>query len=111
MIDKQSTVPPSKAAASPGASSWAKANRKTNSKPEVLLRSELHRRGHRFRKNHAIVLDGIVVRPDLVFVRRRLAVFVEDAFGMHVRSTEECPEATQPTGSTSWSETCVETSL
>jgi DNA mismatch endonuclease (patch repair protein) len=55
-------------------------NRKTGTKPEVRLRSALHRRGLRFRRNHLIVLGGGSVRPDAVFTRARLAVFVDGCF-------------------------------
>jgi DNA mismatch endonuclease (patch repair protein) len=57
-----------------------RANRKTGTKPEVRLRAALHRRGLRFRKNHLIVLAGTRVRPDAVFTRARLAVFVDGCF-------------------------------
>lgn len=43
---------------------------------EVLVRSELHRRGMRFRK-HCGSLPG---RPDVVFSRARVAVFVDGDF-------------------------------
>lgn len=46
-----------------------------NSKPEVLLRRELHRRGMRFRVH--LALPG---RPDIGFTRARLAVFVDGCF-------------------------------
>jgi DNA mismatch endonuclease (patch repair protein) len=55
-------------------------NRKTDSKPEVLLRSHLHRRGLRFRKNVRLIVGGLAVRPDIVFPRARLAVFVDGCF-------------------------------
>ena len=57
-----------------------KANRRTDTKVEVALRSELHRRGRRFRKDHLIRVDGVRVRPDIVFTRRMLAVFVDGCF-------------------------------
>jgi DNA mismatch endonuclease, patch repair protein len=43
---------------------------------ETSVRSELHRRGLRFRK-HVAALPG---RPDLVFPRARLAVFIDGDF-------------------------------
>jgi len=43
---------------------------------EKIVRSELHRNGLRFRKNVA-ALPG---KPDIVFVRGRLAVFVDGDF-------------------------------
>lgn len=48
-------------------------NRSTNTSHEVALRSELHRRGLRFRK-HAAVVPGLRFRPDIVFSRQHLAV-------------------------------------
>jgi DNA mismatch endonuclease (patch repair protein) len=50
--------------------------RRSNTKPELLLRSALHRRGVRFRL-HRPDLPG---RPDIVLVRIRLAVFVDGCF-------------------------------
>lgn len=40
----------------------------------------LHRRGWRFRKDHRLDLPQGRVRPDLVFTRRRVAVFVDGCF-------------------------------
>jgi DNA mismatch endonuclease (patch repair protein) len=68
------------------------ANRRTGTKPEVLLRSRLHAAGLRFRKDYRLELDGMRVRPDIVFTKRRIAVFVDGCF-WHV-----CPEhGRQPT--------------
>lgn len=55
-------------------------NRRTDTKPEVALRSALHRLGLRFRKDHRLDLPGARVRPDIVFTRRRVAVFVDGCF-------------------------------
>jgi DNA mismatch endonuclease (patch repair protein) len=58
-----------------------KGNRRTDTKPEVALRSELHRRGLRFRKDHPIRVEGRrSIRPDVVFTRSRVAVFVDGCF-------------------------------
>ena len=43
---------------------------------ECIVRSELHKRGYRFRK-HVRDLPGT---PDIVFARRRVAVFVDGDF-------------------------------
>lgn len=43
---------------------------------ERLVRSELHRRGYRFRK-HVKALPG---KPDIVFSRQRVAVFLDGDF-------------------------------
>lgn len=55
-------------------------NRKVDTRPEVALRSELHRRGLRFRKNAPIRTPLRLIRPDIVFTRWRLAVFVDGCF-------------------------------
>lgn len=63
------------------ATSVGKGNRRTDTKPEVALRSELHRRGLRFRKDHPIRVEGRrPIRPDVVLTRARVAVFVDGCF-------------------------------
>jgi DNA mismatch endonuclease, patch repair protein len=57
-----------------------KANRRTGTKPEVRLRSRLHRHGLRFRKDRVVRLGDVRVRPDIVFSRWRVAVFVDGCF-------------------------------
>ena len=64
-----------------------RAIRRTNTKPELALRSALHRQGYRFRKDYRLDLDaGARVRPDIAFTARRVAVFVDGCF-WHL-----CPE-------------------
>lgn len=63
-----------------------KGNRRTDTRPEVRLRSRLHAQGLRFRKDYPIRGANISVRPDIVFTRARVAVFVDGCF-WHV-----CPE-------------------
>lgn len=65
---------------SAAASRVGKGNRRKDTKPEVKLRSGLHRRGLRFRKDMAIIARGRRVRPDIVFTRARVAVFVDGCF-------------------------------
>ena len=76
--------PPTVVPASPGPSSRSanqRANRRRDTGPERLLRSELHRRGLRFRVDYGLRPDnGRLVRPDIVFTRPRLAVFVDGCF-------------------------------
>ncbi len=55
-------------------------NRKRNTRPEVALRSELHVRGARFRANLLVRVDELTVRPDVVFTKRKVAVFVDGCF-------------------------------
>lgn len=47
-----------------------------DTKVELLVRKELHRRGYRYRVNAA----WLVGKPDIVFTRIRLAVFVDGDF-------------------------------
>jgi DNA mismatch endonuclease (patch repair protein) len=55
-------------------------NPRRDTRPEVALRSELHRRGLRFRKDLPLRVPGRVVRPDVAFTATRLAVFVDGCF-------------------------------
>lgn len=65
---------------SPSATSVMRGNRAVDTRPEIRLRSALHRRGLRFRKNLMVEAVGTRVRPDVVFTRRRFAVFVDGCF-------------------------------
>lgn len=56
------------------------ANRRRDSAPELALRSALHRAGFRYRCDFRIDLPGGRVRPDIVFTRKRVAVFVDGCF-------------------------------
>lgn len=80
-------------AANEGRSRNMRANRRTDTKPEVALRSALHALGFRYRKDHRLDLPGGTrVRPDIVFTRRKVAVFVDGCFW------HACPEhGRQPT--------------
>lgn len=50
--------------------------RSTNTKPEVILRRSLHARGLRYRLGGA----GLPGRPDIVFPRHKVALFVHGCF-------------------------------
>ncbi len=66
---------------SPGRSANMRANRRTDTKPELALRRALHGRGYRYRKDYRLDLaDGKRVRPDIAFTARRVAVFVDGCF-------------------------------
>ena len=56
------------------------ANRRRDTRPELALRSALHRAGFRYRCDFRIDLPGGRVRPDIVFTRKRVAVFVDGCF-------------------------------
>lgn len=56
-----------------------RATRQRDTSAEVALRSELHKRGLRFRLHRPI--EGVArVRPDIVFVGAGVAVFVDGCF-------------------------------
>lgn len=58
-----------------------RANRSKDTSPELALRASLHRRGLRFFKDRPVVLQaGRKVRPDILFPKLRLAVFVDGCF-------------------------------
>jgi DNA mismatch endonuclease (patch repair protein) len=57
-----------------------KGNQRVDTKPEVRLRSDLHRRGLRFRKDLLVRVGGVKVHPDIVFTKARVAVFVDGCF-------------------------------
>jgi DNA mismatch endonuclease, patch repair protein len=58
-----------------------RSNKSRDTSPEVALRSALHRRGLRFRVDHPVQLSpGRPVRPDIVFPRAKVAVFVDGCF-------------------------------
>ena len=65
----------------PAAAIRMRANRRSDTKPEILLRSLLHRSGLRFRKDYPIRLStGRVVRADIAFTGKRIAVFLDGCF-------------------------------
>ncbi len=57
-----------------------KANRSTGTKPEIALRRVLFAAGLRYRVNLKVRVTGRTVRPDIVFTRVRVAVFVDGCF-------------------------------
>lgn len=75
---------------SPGRSRNMAAIRRTDTKPEIAIRSALHRRGHRFRKDLRLNLGDVRPRPDVVFTRRKVAVFIDGCFW------HACPEHSAP---------------
>jgi DNA mismatch endonuclease (patch repair protein) len=65
---------------SPAVSAVMRGNRSRDTGPELRLRSLLHIRGYRFRVNYPVEAGGVRVRPDLVFPRKRVAIFVDGCF-------------------------------
>jgi DNA mismatch endonuclease (patch repair protein) len=74
------TIPPAPAPSSASVRAVMQSNRGSGTKPEAAIRSALHASGLRFRKNLGIDACGRRVRPDVVFTRTRLAVFVDGCF-------------------------------
>jgi DNA mismatch endonuclease, patch repair protein len=65
---------------SAAATAVMRANRKTDTGPELAVRRLLHGRGCRYRVNYRIQTNTVNVRPDIVFPRRKLAVFIDGCF-------------------------------
>jgi DNA mismatch endonuclease (patch repair protein) len=66
-------------------------NRRRDTSPEMRIRSELHRRGWRYRVDLRVNVGvGRRPRPDIAFTRARVAVFVDGCF-WHC-----CPEHGRP---------------
>ncbi|QNG20962.1 very short patch repair endonuclease [Rhodococcus triatomae] len=83
-------------ATDPATSARMRAQRRRDTKPEIALRRELHRRGLRYFVDRAPVKD-IRRRADLVFPRARLAVYVDGCFW------HSCPQhATSPKNNARW---------
>jgi len=55
-------------------------NRRRDTLPELALRRKIHALGMRFRVDMAFSAGRRRVRPDVVFPRRRVAVFVDGCF-------------------------------
>ncbi|KOS53341.1 very short patch repair endonuclease [Rhodococcus rhodochrous] len=80
----------------PQTSARMRRQRRRDTVPEVALRRELHRRGVRYFVDRA-PLKGIRRRADLVFPRRRVAVYVDGCFW------HRCPQhATDPKNNAEW---------
>lgn len=71
-------------------------NRGRDTKPELRLRSAVHRLGLRFRKHQAITVNGVRVRPDLVFKRARIAVFLDGCLWHSCPHHGMIPKANRP---------------
>lgn len=79
-LDAAASAEQSMAGASARTRAVMRGNRRVNTLPEMALRRALHRSGFRFRVDMRIVVPGRKVRPDIVFTRHRLAVFVDGCF-------------------------------
>lgn len=54
--------------------------RRSETKPEREFRSAIHRMGFRFRKDVRVAVGRGYARPDVLFTRRRIAVFIDGCF-------------------------------
>jgi DNA mismatch endonuclease (patch repair protein) len=63
-----------------------------DTRPEILVRSLLHRSGLRFRV-HARIISSIRMWADISFPRQRVAIFIDGCFW------HGCPEHCQPSKS------------
>ena len=80
-----------------GASASGVGNRRADTKPEMRVRSALHAAGLRYRKDLLIRYEGGRVKPDVVFTRRKVAVFIDGCFW------HSCPvHGTSPKSNTSY---------
>lgn len=68
-------------------------NRSRDTRPEVLLRSALHRHGLRFRKDYRIRALSRSCRVDIVFTRPQVAVFVDGCFWHGCREHGRTPKS------------------
>ncbi|MCX6925904.1 MAG: very short patch repair endonuclease, partial [Verrucomicrobia bacterium] len=66
-----------------------------DTKPEMVVRSLLHRMGYRFRLHG----KGLPGRPDIVLARHRVVVFVHGCFWHRHRGCKNC---TTPTHRREW---------
>lgn len=66
-------------ASSPAVRRVMQANLPRDTKPEVRLRKALYAEGLRFRKDHRPEVD-LSVKADIVFIGRRLCIFVDGCF-------------------------------
>lgn len=65
---------------SAAAAATGKGNRRRDTGPERRLGSALHSRGYRYRRDFPVAAGRVRVRPDFVFTRARIAVFVDGCF-------------------------------
>lgn len=93
-------------ATSPAVRRCMQANRPTGTTPELRLRSELHRLGLRFRKDLTLRAGDLRTRPDVVFTRARVVVFVDGCFW------HRCPQhATDPKANSDYWEPKLEANV
>ncbi len=75
-----------------------------NTKPEIRLRKELFKSGLRYRIHYKKILG----KPDIVFISKKVAIFVNGCFWHH---HEGCKKASTPKSNTSFWEQKIESNL
>ncbi len=71
--------------------------KRANTGPELAIRSLLHARGLRYRVDAPLPISGLRRRADLLFSKKRIAVFVDGCY-WHV-----CPiHGTRPKANAAW---------
>ncbi|WP_203139307.1 very short patch repair endonuclease [Microbacterium sp. JZ31] len=60
--------------------------RRRDTGPELAIRRLLHAAGYRYRCDYRVDVAGARIRPDIVFTRARVAIFVDGCFW------HSCPE-------------------
>lgn len=73
-------LPPTPAASSPATRKSMQGNRRRDTAPELAIRRLLHAAGLRYRVDYPVEAGERRVRPDIVFTRRRLAVFLDGCY-------------------------------
>jgi DNA mismatch endonuclease, patch repair protein len=96
--EPQQALPAPPSASTPAARNTMQGNRRRDTRPELAVRREAHRRGLRYRVD-AQPVSWLRRRADLVFPRDRIAVFVDGCFW------HGCPQHFKPpsTNSGYWS--------
>lgn len=61
-------------------------NRRKDTRPEIAVRRCLHALGARFRVDLPLRAGSVLVRPDIVFTRRKAAIFIDGCYW------HNCPE-------------------
>jgi len=80
MIRGVGSLPPTPRASSAATRKAMQGNRRVDTAPELAIRRLLHRAGLRYRVDYPIDAGGRKARPDVVFTRRRLAVFLDGCY-------------------------------
>nr|WP_255472402.1 very short patch repair endonuclease [Quadrisphaera setariae] len=86
VVTRPTVVPPAPPPSSPAAARTMRANRRRDTAPELAVRRELWRRGHRYLVDATPAGTSRRRRADVVLRGRRVAVFVDGCFW------HSCPE-------------------